>query len=173
MILIRPAKYNYLKPFGKDGIKYTMRIKYNRSQSMENFGYPGPGAYVPVTKINPEGTYIVSKNENVHPVEFSKDKTQRFNYHYEITPGPSDYRKSSMFGKIFESRFRSTNGISMRPKFKITDSRDCYPGPGAYKFFSEFGIYEKDDSIKTRNKNTYKLKTTISNKESKTEVKNN
>ena len=55
----------------------------------------------------------------------------------------------------------------MSPKFKIIDSRDCYPGPGAYRSFSEFGIYEKDDSIKTRNKNTYKLKTTISNKESK------
>ncbi len=140
---------------------------------MDNLGFPGPGAYSPVTKINPEGTYIVSKNENVHPVEFSKDKTERFNYHHEITPGPSDYRKSSMFGKIFESRFRSTNGISMRPKFKYTDSRLYYPGPGAYKFFSEFGIYEKDDTIKTRNSNISKMKSSISNKESKTEVKNN
>ena len=59
-----------------------------------------------------------------------------------------------MFGKIFDSRFRSTNGISMRPKFKIQDSRDCYPGPGAYKFFSEFGIYEKDDSKKIKKNNS-------------------
>ncbi len=168
-----PAKYNYLRPFGKDGIKYTMRIKYNRSASMENLGYPGPGAYKPVTKINPEGTYIVSKNENVHPVEFSKDKSQRFNYHFEVTPGPSDYKKGSLFGKIFESRFRSTNGISMRPKFKIVDSRDRYPGPGAYKFFSEFGIYEKDDSLKTKNYNTNKSKINISNRESSTDIKNN
>lgn len=146
-----PANYNVLKPFGRDGIKYTMRIKYNRSSSMVNIGSPGPGAYSAVTKINPNGTYIVSKNENVHPVEFSKDKTERFNYHYEVTPGPSDYKKGSMFGKIFDSRFRSTNGISMRPKFKFHDSRDRYPGPGAYKFFSEFGIYEKEEK---KNKST-------------------
>ena len=150
-----PAKYNIRKPFGKDAVKYSMRIKFYRSASTENFGTPGPGSYKPVTKINLNGTYIVSKNENVHPVEFSKDKTERFNYHYEITPGPSDYRKGSMFGKIFDSKFRSTNGITMRPKTKILDSRDCYPGPGAYKYFSEFGIYEKDDSNKRNyNRNT-------------------
>ena len=163
-----PANYNVLKPFGRDGIKYTMRIKYNRSASMDNIGSPGPGAYSAVTKINPNGTYIVSKNENVHPVEFSKDKTQRFNYHYEITPGPSDYKKGSMFGKIFDSKFRSTNGITMRPKTKILDSRDCYPGPGAYKYFSEFGIYEKDDSKKRNfNRNTNKS-VVIKNEENKT-----
>ena len=163
-----PANYNVLKPFGRDGIKYTMRIKYNRSASMDNIGSPGPGAYSAVTKINPNGTYIVSKNENVHPVEFSKDKTERFNYHYEITPGPSDYKKGSMFGKIFDSKFRSTNGITMRPKTKILDSRDCYPGPGAYKYFSEFGIYEKDDSKKRNlNRNTSRS-VVIKNDENKT-----
>ena len=166
-----PAKYNILKPFGKDGIKYTMRIKYTRTNSTDNIWTPGPGAYSAVTKINPNGTYIVSKNENVHPVEFSKDKSERFNYHYDVTPGPSDYRKSSLFGKIFESRFRSTNGITMRPKFKITDSRDCYPGPGAYKFFSEFGIYEKDDCKKNRNeKNSNQSKISINNSENKNEA---
>ena len=167
-----PAKYNTLKPFGRDGIKYTMRIKYDRSSSTENLGSPGPGAYSPVTKINPEGTYIVSKNENVHPVEFSKDKSERFNYHYDITPGPSDYKKKSMFGRIFESRFRSTNGISMRQKFKFVDSRLSYPGPGAYRFFSEFGIYEKDDNKKNKNrKNNNKIIISNSIKETKTEEK--
>jgi len=167
-----PAKYDILRPFGRDGIKYTMRIKYNRTGSSDNIFSPGPGAYKPVTKINPEGTYIVSKNENVHPVEFSKDKSERFNYHYEITPGPSDYKKSSMFGKIFDSRFRSTNGITMRPKFKIVDSRDHYPGPGAYKFFSEFGIYEKDDNKKNKNPKNNKIKTSVNySKEEKTEEK--
>lgn len=61
----------------------------------------------------------------------------------------------------------------MRPKFKIVDSRDRYPGPGAYKFFSEFGIYEKDDSLKTKNYNTNKSKINISNRESSTDIKNN
>ena len=169
-----PAKYNILRPFGKDGIKYTMRIKYNRTRSSDNIFSPGPGAYSAVTKINPNGTYIVSKNENVHPVEFSKDKSQRFNYHYDITPGPSDYKKETLFGKIFESKFRSTNGISMSPKFKIIDSRDCYPGPGAYRSFSEFGIYEKDDSKRTLKNNTRNRTTSNFNqsyKENKTKEK--
>ena len=167
-----PANYNVLKPFGRDGIKYTMRIKYNRSSSTDNIGSPGPGAYSAVTKINPNGTYIVSKNENVHPVEFSKDKTERFNYHYEVTPGPSDYKKGSMFGKIFDSKFRSTNGITMRPKFKIMDSRDCYPGPGAYKYFSEFGIYEKDDTKRKNIKNFASKSVVIKANENKTEEMN-
>ena len=167
-----PANYNVLKPFGRDGIKYTMRIKYNRSSSMVNIGSPGPGAYSAVTKINPNGTYIVSKNENVHPVEFSKDKTERFNYHYEVTPGPSDYKKGSMFGKIFDSKFRSTNGITMRPKFKIMDSRDCYPGPGAYKYFSEFGIYEKDDTKRRNIKNFASKSVVIKTNENKAEEMN-
>ena len=63
-----------------------------------------------------------------------------------------------MFGKIFDSKFRSTNGISMRPKFKYHDSRDSYPGPGAYKFFSEFGIYEKEEkNNKSSNVNNSKV----------------
>ena len=166
-----PGKYNTLKPFGRDGIKYTMRIKYQRSSSTGNFGTPGPGAYATITKINPNGTFTVSKYENVHPVEFCKDKSKRFNYAYEITPGPSDYKKGSMFGKIYDSRFRSTNGISMRPKFKYHDSRDAYPGPGAYKFFSEFGIYEKEEK---KDKNNSKVDDdNKGNKTEKDEVNNN
>ena len=163
-----PGKYNTLKPFGRDGIKYTMRIKYQRSSSTGNFGTPGPGAYATITKINPNGTFTVSKYENVHPVEFCKDKSKRFNYAYEITPGPSDYKKGSMFGKIYDSRFRSTNGISMRPKFKIKDSRDLYPGPGAYKFFSEFGIYEKEEK-----KNSNNSSKAVDNKQNKSEQNEN
>ena len=169
-----PGKYNTLKPFGRDGIKYTMRIKYQRSSSTGNFGTPGPGTYATITKINPNGTFTLSKYENVHPVEFCKDKSKRFNYVYEITPGPSDYRKGSMFGKIYDSRFRSTNGISMRPKFKIKDSRDLYPGPGAYKFFSEFGIYEKEEKKnKSSIYNDSKVDDNKQNKPEQNEIINN
>ena len=163
-----PAKYNTLKPFGRDGIKYTMRIKYKRSSSTGNLLTPGPGAYGIITKINPNGTFTLSKYENVHPVEFCKDKTKRFNYAYEITPGPSDYKKGSMFGKIYDPKFRSTNGISMRPKFKYKDSRDLYPGPGAYKFFSEFGIYEKEEK-----KNSNNSSKAVDNKQNKSEQNEN
>lgn len=140
------GKYFTGKVFGSEASKYTMRPKLARSSSMGSLKTPGPGAYNSVTFINPNGTFIKSQNENVHPVEFSKDKSKRFNYNYEISPGPSDYKKESLFGKIFESRFRSTNGVTMRPKCQINDSRSQYPGPGAYRFFSEFGIYEKKDN---------------------------
>ena len=166
-----PGKYNTLKPFGRDGIKYTMRIKYKRSSSTGNLLTPGPGAYGIITKINPNGTFTLSKYENVHPVEFCKDKSKRFNYAYEITPGPSDYKKGSMFGKIFDSKFRSTNGINMRPKFKFKDSRELYPGPGAYKFFSEFGIYEKED--KKNSNNNSKAGDNTQNKSEQNEIANN
>ena len=73
-----------------------------------------------------------------------------------------------MFGKIYDSKFRSTNGISMRPKFKIKDSRDLYPGPGAYKFFSEFGIYEKEEK-----KNSNNSSKAVDNKQNKSEQNEN
>ena len=74
-------------------------------------------------------------------------------------------------GKI-QSKFRSTNGISMSPKFKIIDSRDCYPGPGAYRSFSEFGIYEKDDSKRTLKSNIgNKTTSNLNNKEGNTDEK--
>ena len=44
-------------------------------------------------------------------------------------------------GKVFESKYRSYGGITISPKTKNIDSRDNYPGPGAYTTFSEFGIY--------------------------------
>ena len=61
-----PGKYNISVPFGKNAIKYSMRMKLYKSASCGDFKSPGPGAYSAVTKINPNGTYIVSKNENVH-----------------------------------------------------------------------------------------------------------
>ena len=60
----------------------------------------------------------------------------------------------------------------MSPKFKIVDSRDCYPGPGAYKSFSEFGIYEKDDSKRTLKSNIgNKTTSNLNNKEGNTDEK--
>ena len=151
-----PGKYNTRRPFGKDAAKYSIRMKLYRSESCENYKSPGPGpgAYKSITKINPNGTYFMSKNENVHPVEFSKDKTERFSNPNDITPGPCYYKlKNSTFGRIFESRFKSTNGISMRPRFKIIDYKQDYPGPGAYSYFSEFGVFENDnDKIKDNKK---------------------
>jgi hypothetical protein len=43
-------------------------------------------------------------------------------------------------GLNFNSKFRSGKLISMSQKFRYKDSRENYPGPGAYIRFSEFGI---------------------------------
>ena len=43
-------------------------------------------------------------------------------------------------GLNFNSKYRSGKLISMSQKFRYKDSREKYPGPGAYIRFSEFGI---------------------------------
>ena len=41
-------------------------------------------------------------------------------------------------GLNFNSKYRSGKLISMSQKFRYKDSRENYPGPGAYCSFSEF-----------------------------------
>ena len=43
-------------------------------------------------------------------------------------------------GLNFNSKYRSGKLISMSQKFRYKDSREKYPGSGAYLRFSEFGI---------------------------------
>lgn len=62
-------------------------------------------------------------------------------------------------GTIYNSKFRSGYLITMSPKFQYKDSRERYPGPGAYIRFSEFGILvsknarKQREEIKNENKN--------------------
>ena len=45
--------------------------------------------------------------------DFSKGR-DRFKYNIERTPGPSECKNNkSMFGNIYDSRFKSTHGIHM------------------------------------------------------------
>ena len=82
-------------------------------------------------------------------------------------PGPGKYNVRIPLGK-------DAAKYSIRMKLYKSSSCENYkspgPGPGAYKFFSEFGIYEKDDSKKNK---SIKInsKINISNKETKTEEK--
>ncbi len=69
-------------------------------------------------------------------------------------------------GKIYNSKYRSGNLISMSPKFKFKDSRERYPGPGAYIRFSEFGILVSKNARKQREE----VKNEGKNKITKTEV---
>lgn len=137
-----PGKYNYLKPFGSEAVKYSIKGKYkSRSVEMKS-SEPGPGAYNNTYSINPTGRFINSKVENIHNVNFGADKSKRFVYTYNNNPGPADYNMKPLMGVIFDSRFRSNQGKSIYAKYKNVDSRSNYPGPGQYRAFSEFGIYE-------------------------------
>ena len=63
-------------------------------------------------------------------------------------------------GLNYNSKYRSGKMISMSQKFRYKDSREHYPGPGAYIRFSEFGILVSKNA-RTRNevsKNNVKQK---------------
>jgi hypothetical protein len=130
-----PGKYFYLKPFGYGAYKYTLRKKCDVASS--NANYPGPGQYQ--VRISPLGITYNSRKESTHGCKFGKET--RFNYNFNSNPSPLDYPQAKLMGRIFESRFQSHNGITMSAKTKLIDSRENYPGPGAYRQFSEFGIY--------------------------------
>jgi hypothetical protein len=49
-----------------------------------------------------------------------------------------------LFGKVFNSRYKSNNAYTFSHKIKYVDSRENYPGPGSYNNFSEFSTYEVD-----------------------------
>lgn len=137
-----PGKYSYLKPFGSDAVKFSIKGKH-RSKSVEmKSNFPGPGQYKEMIQINQRGKFPSSRFENVHEVNFGADKSRRFVYNYNKNPGPSDYEKKPLFGFIFDSRFKSSLPKSISFKWKNIDSRSNYPGPGQYRAFSEFGIYE-------------------------------
>ena len=53
-------------------------------------------------------------------------------------------------GTNFNSKYRSGKLISMSQKFRYKDSREKYPGPGAYLRFSEFGILVSKKARKDR-----------------------
>lgn len=76
-----PAKYNVLKGFGSDALKYTMGGRLNTVTGRSKHDItPGPGNYPPVVKINDRGKYPVSKIENIKVSDFGASKLNRFSY---------------------------------------------------------------------------------------------
>lgn len=76
-----PGGYNYLKPFGWDAPKFSMKgrsfeAKTSKSKDMS----PGPGDYANVYSINAKGKYPISNVENVRSFNFVNDKMKRFTY---------------------------------------------------------------------------------------------
>ena len=61
-----------------------------------------------------------------------------------------------MFGNIYDSRFKSTHGIHMVFKHEVKDSRENYPGPGAYERYGDFYKYNDRFLDNTYNKKNSK-----------------
>ena len=155
-----PGKYFIPKPFGYDGIKFSIKgrneeVKNNKIKKVD---YPGPGEYPVTVKINEKGKYIVSNITNVSSLKFGDKKNKRFVYNINKFPGPGKYEMKPLFGKIFDSRYRSNSGITISGRYKIIDSRSNYPGPGSYRLPSDFGQYISKDADKYPSENVYPVK---------------
>ena len=164
-----PGKYySSLKSIGKEGPKYSMKGKYNNSL-YGSCDSPGPAAYDPHTKMTSKGVFGIAGYKNVQSYDFSKGG-DRFSYKIERTPGPSEYKNNkSMFGNIYDSRFKSTHGIQMSFKHEIKD-KENYPGPGAYERYGDFYKYNDhfwDSSNNKKNSKKNSNKTPEKKKEDK------
>ena len=74
-----PGKYNYVKGFGNEALKYTISGKGERKNLSQTSRVPGPGEY-PVICINPAGKYPISGMKNTTNIVFGASKEKRFNY---------------------------------------------------------------------------------------------
>ena len=151
-----PGKYySPIKSIGKDSPKYSMKGKYKDSFYPRSDS-PGPAAYDPHTKMNPMGVFGIAGFKNVKSYDFSKGIQDRFDYKKDKTPGPAEYKKKTLIGNIYDSRYKSTHGIHMVFRHEIKD-RDNYPGPGSYERYGDFYKYN-DRTINNLNASIYRKK---------------
>ena len=159
-----PAKYNYLKPFGYDAPKVSMKgrhntpIKYKKDKEGEDSEKKEEEKpYLPsvTIQIRNTGKYIVSHIPNVNSLKFDKDKSRRTQFVANKYPGPDYNIPSLICHKISESQFRNYERIRISGRNPIKDSRSNYPGPGSYPLPSDFGQYESKDADKYPKENVY------------------
>lgn len=75
-----PGKYNYLKPFGNEALKYSIHGgKIEGKQAHGSYKGPGPGQYPSIT-LKPDGKYPVSNFRNTTGIVWGLSKEKRFNY---------------------------------------------------------------------------------------------
>ena len=158
-----PARYNYLKQFGWDAPKVSMKGRHNtpikkkgekegeESEKKEEQPY--------ITKVTIQirnnGKYVVSQIPNVNSLNFDKDKSKRTQFVANKNPGPSDYHLRPLLGRVTQSQYRSYEPITMASRHTVKDSRSNYPGPGSYPLPSDFGIYQSKDANKYPKDNVY------------------
>jgi hypothetical protein len=121
-----PGKYDYLKPFGADGIKFSIKGKGKQLELLEASKIPGPGSYKPPT-INPDGKFPLSTFCNIRNIKFGDKNDKRFNYSCKYfnkdlvnkNPGPNHYDIRPLIngkGQNFLSKFKNNNAISIAGK---------------------------------------------------------
>ncbi len=156
-----PGKFDITKPFGFEASKFSMVGKGFDNKNRKAKNEPGPGDYK-LVQINKEGKYPLSQFRNTSSISFCLSKEKRFNYSSKnFVPAPNAYDLKSMIdgkGYIYSSKYKSAAANSIVGKGKdLTTKFTNYktPGPGSYRTFSEFGIYE--GKIKTSGGNLERL----------------
>ena len=159
-----PARYNYLKPFGYDAPKISMKgrhstpIKYKKDKEGEDSEKKEPEPYLTkvTIQIRNTGKYVVSQIPNVNSLKFDKDKSKRTQFDANKNPGPDKYNIPPLIcHKVSESQYRNYERIKISGRTNIKDSRSNYPGPGSYPLPSDFGQYESKDADKYPKENVY------------------
>jgi len=163
-----PARYYYLKPFGSDAPKVSMKgshetpIKKKGEKEEETKTEQEkklPQLTKVIIQITKTGKYPVSQIPNVNSIRMDKDKSRRTQFDSNKTPAPCDHPLPKLIGgHIIESKYRSYEPISIGERHTIKDSRSNYPGPGSYIIPSDFGIYQSKDADKYPKENVYPTK---------------
>ena len=131
-----PNSYNPYKNFGENGLHYSMSFRYGNQY--KKFNNPGPGSYT-FQQINKEGKYGTSVLRNSPLIKFPME--QRFKYKYNLNPGPGTYKDENLIkgnGVVYNSKFPNNLGKTMGKKLATIGEKFITPGPGAYKYFSDF-----------------------------------
>jgi hypothetical protein len=125
-----PGKYDILKPFGKDSLKFTIKGRERNLSLLEASKIPGPGSYK-VPGINAEGKFPLSTISNSMNIKFGNRNDHRFNYKGKVNlilvnniPGPSHYDIKPLIngtGKNFLSKFKNSAPVSMSGKPNVSN----------------------------------------------------
>ena len=137
-------KYYIREKIGGDSPSFSLGKKLEQLNK-KNF-LPGPGSYNIVKKYSRNLHSSVFSNMNI----FLNTKEKRFNYKYNISPGPAQYFIPSLINKsgfIYDSRYKSSTAKSILSKINYSGkSMEKNLGPGQYNYFSEFEGYSNEDN---------------------------
>jgi hypothetical protein len=164
-----PGAYPILKEFGHGAKKFSMASKLeSKNLSKAANKIPGPGEYVTMSKLG--GKQLFSKYKSTTNVIWSVDKSPRFNYDDKNkVPGPEKYEVKPLInekGQIFVSKYKSSPGKTMGSKYYENPQKKMNNvGPGSYRMYSDFGIYESKNKDTFMEKEKEKMASTVPKKE--------